>query len=372
MYLKQISIRNFKNIEKADLSFGKKINCISGNNGEGKTNLLDAIYYMSMTKSYFNSSDSYSYRNGSDFFSLNGRYTMEDSSQETVTAVSKKDTGKVIRKNGKIYKRLSDHIGEFPIVMVAPTDGILINGVAEERRKFMNALLSQIDNGYLKRVQNYNQLLQQRNRLLKNDAPDRELLSAIDSGMSSNGYYIYNKRKELCLSLMDLASLVYSKLSGDKESISIDYSSDLESGGNVPGEKTLEGIFVNNYEKDRFLRYTTAGIHRDDIDFSMGGMPIRKFGSQGQQKCFLIALKLAQFSLMRKIRSSVPILLLDDVFDKLDMKRVEYLLSLVAEKEFGQIFITDSNKVRLSKILGEISGDNCSFEVSAGIYSIAK
>ena len=388
MYLSRILISNFKNIKSADLSFSRKFNCISGNNGEGKTNLLDAIYYLSMTKSYFNTSDSYTFTFGESSTALNGTYVREDNTEDKIAIAVKNGGEKVVKKNDKSYQRISEHIGNVPIVMVSPSDTSLINGSGDERRKFVNAILSQVDKEYLRRIMHYNQMLAQRNKLLKMDRVSFELLETINERMAPDAAYIYNKRYALCLRLQELIKGYYSKLSGAKEEISLQYTSDLSSyvGGNQSsdndGDITLQdgvsaddgallALFDKVKERDAALRYTSAGVQRDDVEFILGEYPIRRCGSQGQQKSFLVALKLAQFTLMKELHGCTPILLLDDVFDKLDMQRVEYLLGLVASEEFGQIFISDSNKVRMEKIASVFTDKVSSFEVIAGNYSYA-
>ena len=368
MYLRRVSISNFKNIREAQLEFSKKINCISGNNGEGKTNLLDAIYYLSMTKSYFNSSDSFTFTFGEENAVLNGSYVREDSTEDRISIGIRNGGEKIVKKNDKAYQRISDHIGTIPIVMVSPADTSIINGSGEERRKFINSILSQVDKEYLRRVMRYNQLLLQRNKLLKMPGIQGDFLETINERMSPDAHYIYSKRLELCEKLQKLAKEFYSKLSGAKEEISLKYTSDLESAD----ENSLNELFARNLEKDIVLKYTSSGIQRDDVDFNLSGHPLKRCGSQGQQKTFLIALKLAQFSLMKQLHGCTPVLLLDDVFDKLDMQRVEYLLGLVASDDFGQIFITDSNKVRMSKIAQSVTKELQSFEVSSGVYKIVE
>ena len=382
MYLKRVIISNFKNIRTADLSFSPKINCISGNNGEGKTNLLDAIYYLSMTKSYFNSSDSYTFTFGESSTAINGTYVREDKTEDKISIGIKSGGEKSVRKNDKSYPRVSEHIGAIPIVMVSPSDTSLINGSGDERRKFINAILSQVDKEYLRRVMRYNQLIAQRNKLLKMERISFELLETINERMAPDAAYIYAKRENLCNRLQVLIKEYYSKLSGAKEEISLKYLSDLEEfiisfPTDLPDEnqdtyicndEALLKLFDKTKERDAVLRYTSAGVQRDDVEFLLGNHPIKKCGSQGQQKSFLIALKLAQFTLMKELHGCTPILLLDDVFDKLDMQRVEYLLGLVASDSFGQIFITDSNKVRMAKIASSITDNVTSFEVVSGDY----
>ena len=361
MYLHKINITNFKNISKAELEFSPKINCISGNNGCGKTNLLDAVYYLSMTKSFFNVSDLYNISFGEKCASINGIYNRSDGTQEKISIGIGDE--KIIKKNGKAYSKKSDHIGLIPIVMVSPADTALVNESGEERRRFMNFILSQIDKVYLNKIQNYNQLLLQRNKLLKTPDFSKDLLDIISERMCISAAYIYEKRVSLCNNLKIYLKDYYNKLSGGREEIDIKYVSDLDKG-------PLENLFKSSYERDILFKYTTVGIQRDDMSFLINGYPIKKIGSQGQQKSFLISLKLAQFSLMKEVEKKLPILLLDDVFDKLDFQRVEYLLSLVSGDMFGQIFITDSNKVRINKILESASAESKCFSVVDGNYSV--
>lgn len=362
MYLRRISATNFKNIKETQLEFSRKINCISGNNGEGKTNLLDAIYYLSMTKSFFSSTDAYTFAFGEDVAALNGSYVLDDNTEDVISIGMKRDGEKTVKKNSKVYKRISEHIGRYPIVMVSPADTILVNGSGEERRKFLTLILSQIDKEYLKRMQQYNQLLLQRNKLLKMECICWELLDTIDYQLSANADYIFRKREQLCRDLEEKVYGYYAALSGDKEKINLEYISDLQG-------DTLDNLLKNSREKDIFLKFTSVGIHKDDMEFTLNGMPLKKCGSQGQQKSFLVALKLAQFDIMKELHCVTPILLLDDVFDKLDMQRVEYLLSLVAGDSFGQIFISDSNKVRMASIVERFTSECRSFDVVAGKYS---
>lgn len=362
MYLKRILISNYKNIGEATLEFSKKMNCISGNNGTGKTNLLDAIYYLSMTKSFFSSTDAYTFKFGEDSAAVNGTYVMDDNTEDVISIGLKRDGEKTVKKNSKVYKRISDHIGLYPIVMVSPADTVLVNGSGEERRKFLTLILSQIDKEYLKRMQSYNQLLLQRNKLLKMQNLSGELLETIDFQMSVHADYIYRKRDELCRILVERVAAYYSNLSGSRESVGLQYISDLQEG-------SLDTLLESCRERDHFLKFTSVGIHKDDIDFTLNGMPLKKCGSQGQQKSFLVALKLAQFEIMKNLHGTAPILLLDDVFDKLDMQRVEYLLGLVASDAFGQIFISDSNKVRMASIVERFTDECCSYEVIDGVYN---
>ena len=359
MHLKKITISGFKNISGTDINFSPKLNCITGMNGAGKTNLLDAVYYLSMTKSYFSGLDMNTIAYNMDLCRVVGEYSREDNTVDFISFTLERAGVKQFKRNSKNYSRLSDHIGIIPIVMVSPYDNCLINESGEERRKFINSILSQLDNEYLRRVQNYNQLLAQRNKLLKSDNFNSALLDTFSERLSWNAGYIFEKREEFVGKLFPIVNKYYNMLSGGKENITIEYKSDLKKG-------SLEELLKKNREKDRLFKYTTVGIQRDDLIFNMNNHLFRICGSQGQQKSFLISLKLAQFEIMRDLHKRIPLLLLDDVFDKLDMSRVESLLNMVSSNLFGQIFITDSNKVRVQEILSKINGSSASFEIASG------
>jgi DNA replication and repair protein RecF len=359
MFLNQISISGFKNISKAKIQFSHKLNYITGVNGSGKTNLLDTVYYLSMTKSYFPIPDGQIINYAESNCHIAGEYNRDDQTKDIISFSYEKGGAKLFKRNSKPYQRLSDHIGVIPIVMVSPYDNCLINESGEERRKFINSILSQLDPEYLRRIQNYNQLLQQRNKLLKEDKASKTLLETFTERMSVNANYVYAKRDGFITQLQPIVVKYYNKLSGNGETISIEYRSDLS-------ENSLENLLRKNEEKDRVFKYTTCGIQRDDIVFNMNGYKFRNCGSQGQQKTFLIALKLAQFEIMKEIYGKLPILLLDDVFDKLDMNRVGALLSMVSSDVFGQIFITDSNKVRVKEMLENIGGDYLQLDIKNG------
>ena len=380
MYLRKLKVINFKNIREATLQFSPKINCILGNNGGGKTNLLDAIYYLSMTKSFFNIPENYAVTFGEQSMGLIGDYMLQEKSERIHLAIKLPDAAdagqparneKQLWRNEKRIAKFSSHIGLLPIVMVSPQDAILVNGSGEERRRFLNFILSQTDPIYLSNIQNYNSLLAQRNKLLKlcagtggRSAATRgwdELIQTITLQMESPAAYVHAKRQELAESLSQYTAQYYKELSGNREAVTMRYQSDLNS-------STPKEIFQRSQQQDLRFGYTTAGPHRDDMLFFIEGFPIKKVGSQGQQKSFLIALKLAQFQIIKQISGKLPILLLDDLFDKLDMTRVEYLLSLVAGETFGQIFITDSNKVRINQILARVDSTAKSFEVHSGTY----
>ena len=359
--LEKIVISDFRNIELQELEFSPNINCISGNNGEGKTNLLDAIYYLSMTKSAFASSDKYTFRYGTEEFSISGTYRMENglSSRFSLKMTTKGE--KKVKRDEKAYGRVSEHVGILPIVMVSPADISMVSESGEERRRFVNAVLSQMDREYMTSLQQYNRLLQQRNKMLKEMDPDRSLLEVIDMRMSALAEPIYQARKKFVEDLKPIIAEYYKAVSGGSEQVDIEYESELS-------KASLEELLAVSYEKDRILKYTTAGLQRDDFAFKMNGWPIRRHGSQGQQKSFLVSLKFAQYEIMKKNYGFAPVLLLDDVFDKLDMGRISNLLEMVSGKDFGQIFITDSNKVRMSGIVDGLTQDRAYFETTAGTF----
>ena len=359
--LEKIVISDFRNIELQELEFSPNINCISGNNGEGKTNLLDAIYYLSMTKSAFASSDKYTFRYGTEEFSISGTYRMENglSSRFSLKMTTKGE--KKVKRDDKAYGKVSEHVGILPIVMVSPADISMVSESGEERRRFVNAVLSQMDREYMTSLQQYNRLLQQRNKVLKEMDPDMSLLEVIDMRMSALAEPIYQARKKFVEDLKPIIAEYYKAVSGGSEQVDIEYESELS-------KASLEELLAVSYEKDRILKYTTAGLQRDDFAFKMNGWPIRRHGSQGQQKSFLVSLKFAQYEIMKKNYGFAPVLLLDDVFDKLDMGRISNLLEMVSGKDFGQIFITDSNKVRMSGIVDGLTQDRAYFETTAGTF----
>lgn len=359
--LEKITVADFRNIRLQELDFSPNLNCISGNNGEGKTNLLDAIYYLSMTKSAFSSSDRYNFRYGTSSFSICGIYRMQNGLRSRFSIQVDASGEKKIKRDEKTYGKVSAHIGVLPVVMVSPEDISLVSESGEERRKFTNSVLSQMDHEYLSSLQQYNRLLQQRNRMLKETSVDRDLLSVFDARMQAFAEPVFRARKKFVEDIRPVVSEYYSILSGGSEHVDIKYRSDLEKG-------SLEELLNSSFEKDRILKYTTSGVQRDDLEFTMDGWPIRKCGSQGQQKSFLVSLKFAQYEIMKRSCGFAPILLLDDVFDKLDMKRISNLLSMVSSNDFGQIFITDSNKVRMSGIVDRITDDRAYFETVAGEF----
>jgi len=357
--LENIILQNFRNIAFAQLQFSSSFNCICGRNGQGKTNLLDAIYYLSMTKSAMGVSDHFCTRHGSEGFTIAGTYRMNDGMNSTI-ALSVDKNGKTIKRDGKAYKTASAHIGILPIITVSPLDASLVSESGEERRRAINAVISQINPMYLASLQRYNRFLIQRNRMLKEAGPDASLLDVIDAGMSKEAAFIYEERRKFTVKLETAVRAHYKTLSGDMETVGIEYSSELDT--------PMEDLLRASRQKDLLLKFTTVGIQRDDFIFTMNGQPIRKCGSQGQQKCFLIAFKLAHFDIIREACGFPPILLLDDVFDKLDSIRIENLIRVVNDRRFGQIFITDTDRKRLEEIIGKISSDTRYFEAHNGEF----
>ncbi len=360
--LKKIVVQDFRNIALQELSFSLNINCISGNNGEGKTNLIDAIYYLSMTKSALGSSDRFNFRYGTDAFAIAGSYLMPNGLESRFSVSVSSDGEKKVKRDDKPYKRVSEHVGVLPIVLVSPSDISMVSESGEERRRFMNAVLSQMDHAYLDNVQQYNRYLLQRNRLLKSSDPDPDLLDAFDARLSILAAPIAEGRKNLAESLAPVVQAYYTELSGGREEVGIEYRTDADRG-------ELAAQLRACRDRDRALKYTSVGVQRDDFLFTMNGYPIRKCGSQGQQKSFLVSLKFAQYEIMKESYGFAPILLLDDLFDKLDMNRVSNLLSIVAGSDFGQIFLSDSNKVRLAGIVDALTEDRSYFETVDGTFT---
>ena len=360
--LKKITVRDFRNIALEELSFSPNVNCISGNNGEGKTNLMDAVHYLSMTKSAFPVPDRFNFRYGTAGFAIGGTFRMENGLDSRFSIQVGSGGEKKLVRDDKPYPRVSDHIGVLPVVMVSPSDSSLVSESGEERRRFANAVLSQMDREYLAAVQAYNRLLLERNRLLKDGNADEDLLSVFDLRMEKAAVPIFEARARLTEDLRPVVGEYYRLISGGAETVSVEYRSDLREG-------PLSAILAEHRERDRIMKYTTAGIQRDDFVFGMDGHPIRRCGSQGQQKSFLVSLKFAQYELMREGYGYAPVLLLDDVFDKLDMNRIGNLIELVAGKDFGQIFITDTDRARLSGIVDAITDDRAYFTASGGHFT---
>lgn len=367
MWLKRISILNYKNLEQAELAFSRKMNCIIGKNGMGKTNLMDAVYYLSFCKSATNPIDSQNIRHEQDFFVLQGFYETEDGDPEEVYCGLKRRQKKQFKRNKKEYTRLSDHIGLIPLVMVSPADTLLIAGGSEERRRFMDVVISQFDREYLDALIRYNKALVQRNTLLKAELePDEELMNVWEEMMASTGEVVFRKRQQFIDEFIPIFQSYYSYISQNQEEVKLFYQSHAAEGD-------LLALLRTNRQRDRVMGYSLKGIHKDDLIMQLGEFPMKREGSQGQNKTYLIALKLAQFEFLKRTGSgTTPLILLDDIFDKLDALRVEQIVKLVAGDNFGQIFITDTNRDHLDRILKKIEGDYKLFEVENGEVSERK
>ena len=373
MILEKLSLINYKNIREATLDLSPKINCMIGSNGVGKTNILDAVYFLSFCHSASNPTDSTIIRHGEDFLMLEGTYLPDNSPSTlhlppstTISCGMKRGTKKHFRRDKKEYRRLSEHIGLIPLVMVSPSDTLLIDGGSEERRRLMDMVISQFDHTYMESVNRYNKALQQRNTMLKLETePDPEVISLWEEQMAVEGERIYQRRDAFVRELTPIFQRYYEHISGNREQVAIEYISHCQRG-------SLLEVIQRDRAKDRIMGYSLHGVHRDDLVFTLGGHPIRREGSQGQHKTFVVALKLAQFDFLRRTNGgNTPILLLDDIFDKLDASRVEQIVTLVAGEEFGQIFITDTNRSHLDQILAASSHDYKIFHVDAGDVSSA-
>ena len=369
MILQKISIVNYKNIREASLELSPKINCLIGHNGAGKTNLLDAIYFLSFCRSAFYHQDSLAITHGQEFFVLEGEYSDDTDNAnvdvEKIYCGLKRGTKKRFKRNGKEYKRLSQHIGLIPVIMVSPSDSILVEGSSEERRRLMDMVIAQYNPLYIDDLANYNKALQQRNALLKQEQePDTSLMEILEMQMAETGERIYTQRQQYVEQMSPVLSEIYRKISGDKETVELNYVSHCQRG-------PLFDVISRDRYKDRAVGYSLHGIHRDDLEMHINGYPIRREASQGQTKSFVIALKIAQFDFLRRTHSNTtPLLLLDDVFDKLDASRVERIIDMVAGEGYGQIFITDTNRDHLDKILQRSEGDYKIFDVEDGTIAL--
>ncbi len=350
MNLLHLSLLNYRNFEELELGFSEKINCFIGKNGVGKTNILDSIYFLSFCKSWLNPIDIQNIKYDADFFLIKGIYSLSELS-ETISCGLAKGKKKSFKRNTKEYDRLSDHIGLIPLITVSPYDSNLILGNSEERRKFVDIIISQFDKDYLHKLMKYNKVLQHRNQLLKqtpaNKTLDRDIIEVWDEQLIYLGTIIFNKRKEYVENIIPIFQKYYSAISNETELVALDYKSHLT-------ELDYRESLIESFERDRVLQYTSTGIHKDDLLFTLNNNPLKKHASQGQQKTYLIALKLAQFDYIQLLSGQKSILLFDDLFDKLDSGRVSQIIHLLAGHHFGQIFISDTNKDRLDKILNQI------------------
>jgi len=365
MFLKQLNILNFKNYEESSLEFSPRINCFAGNNGVGKTNILDAIHYLSLTKSYFNPVDTQNINYSKDFFVLEGKYVL-DGVAENVFCGVQRNQGKKFKRNDKEYGKISEHIGLIPVVMISPGDSELILGGSEMRRRYIDSVISQYNRHYLEQLIRYNHVLQQRNSYLKMAAKsgifDTTMIEMFDMQLIKCGEYIFEERKIFFSRLQPVFDQYYEFLSGGAELVQLKYESALFI-------ESFADLLAHSIEKDKILQYTTSGIHKDDLSMEIYGLPIKKNGSQGQQKTLLVALKLAQYQFIHQIRSLYPILLLDDIFDKLDEKRVRQIITVVSELQNGQIFITDTHPQRLKGILAELEVDNKVYFIENNLFT---
>ncbi|MGN0282322.1 MAG: DNA replication/repair protein RecF [Prevotella sp.] len=361
MILKKLSILNYKNIQETTIEWSSKMNCLVGHNGVGKTNILDAIYYLSFCRSISNPIDSQLIRHDEQFFMIEGEYETDDGQPEIVSCGMKRGTKKHFKRNKKEYRRLAEHIGLIPIIFVAPSDTQLIEGLSEERRRFMDMVISQYDRTYMDALVRYNKALQQRNTLLKMETePDPALLDIWEEQMAIEGEKIFSSRSSFITEFIDVFQHYHDIISSSKEKVKLNYGSHCQRG-------PLLEVIRRDRQKDRIMGYSLHGVHRDDLEFTINDHPLKKEGSQGQNKTFAIALKLAQFDFLKRTASrTTPLLLLDDIFDKLDSERVERIVDIVLGDDFGQTFITDTDRGHLDIILRNYSYDHRIYEVEAG------
>lgn len=361
MILRSLALTNFKNIASANLEFSPKINCLLGNNGMGKSNLLDAIYFLSFAKSFGRLPDAMLIHRGEDFSIVNGKYERHGADEE-INVGLRRGARKSFRRGGKEYKRISSHIGLFPAVMSAPADQSLVIDGADERRRFIDMIISQADAPYLEALIRYNQALEQRNRMLRDGTTDAMLFESVEMMMESCTSLIRRRREENIAELARIFGKYYAEIAGDDEEVNLQY---------VPSGKehaTLSIALEHARQRDTALKFTTVGPHRDDIAFTLSGMPARQTASQGQTKTFTIALRLAQYEFLRRATGQAPLLLLDDIFDKLDAIRVERIMEIVGRESFGQIFITDTNRKHLDEIMALSGPDYRMWSVDNGVF----
>ena len=363
MILKRLTILNYRNIASAELDFSPKINCLVGHNGEGKTNVLDAIFFLSLTKSMANSIDSMNVRHGEEMMMVQGIYDL-NGTEEEISIGMKLHQKKHVKRNKKEYKRLTEHIGLLPIIIASPNDSTIISGGSEERRRLMDIVISQYDPEYMTALTAYNKALQQRNALLKlEEEPDAGVMSIYEEMMAEEGERIYQKRQNFVKEFIPVFQRFYELISGGNEKVSLNYTSHCQRGN-------LLDIIQRDRPKDRIVGYSLHGIHKDELEMALDGYPIKREGSQGQNKTYMLSLKFAQFDFLKRTGSrTTPMLLLDDIFDKLDAQRVEQIVNIVASDAFGQIFITDTNRENLDKILERSQGDYKIFHVKGGEIS---
>ncbi len=366
MYLKSLLLNQFKNYEKLTLEFDANLNCFTGDNAAGKTNLLDAIYYLSISKSYFNSIDHQLIFHEQNFFTAEGIFSVNDQN-ETIKCVLQRGKKKEFFRNKVKYDRLSDHVGLLPVVIITPDDVDLIHGGSEERRKFLDNTISQVDHSYLENLLHYARVLSQRNAALKSFGEtgkvDQALIQVYDRELVVYAQSIFSSRLKMIEQFIPVFQKYYSWICNEKEKVDCPFHSDLSKGN-------FADRLQKNFQRDCILQRTTSGIHQDDLVFEIDGYAVKKFGSQGQQKSFLIALKLAQYEFLSRSRNIKPLLLLDDMFDKLDQYRVERLMELISGEETGQTFITDTNSQRIEQLLQKVNRKAKMFNIEQGKVSI--
>ena len=362
MCLNSLSIINYKNIREAELVFSPKINCFIGNNGMGKTNILDAVYFLSFCKSHSNSIDTQNIMHGTEFCLLQGRYSLGENTEEIYCGMKLRQK-KQFKRNKKEYERLSDHIGLLPLVLVSPDDSVLISEGSDERRKFVDGVISQYNKTYLNQLLQYNNALKQRNALLKSESKiDDSVLDIWEDQMALYGTYIHEQRKKFIDEFVPIFQNFYSYISEGNEQISLSYKSQHEN-------RDIKESMISTRERDFLIGYSTQGVHKDELEMLLDDYPIKRVGSQGQNKTYLISLKLAQFDFLKRTHNLSPLLLLDDIFDKLDSNRVKKIVELVSGDTFGQIFITDTNREHLDLILQQLGQESTIFRVENGEIS---
>ena len=363
MRIDALTLEGFRNYRRAALDFDPSCNVIYGENAQGKTNLLDAVYFLSFCKSSGNPIDSQNIRHDQDFFVIQGFYEAEDGTPEEIYCGMKRRSKKQFKRNKKEYSRFSDHIGFLPLVMVSPADSELIAGGSDERRRFMDVVISQYDKEYLEALIRYNKALAQRNTLLKSEFPvEEELFLVWEEMMAQAGEIVFRKREAFIEEFIPIFQSFYSFISQDKEQVGLSYDSHAR-------DASLLEVLKQSRERDKIRGFALRGIHKDELNMLLGDFPIKKEGSQGQNKTYLVALKLAQFDFLKRTGQTVPLLLLDDIFDKLDASRVEQIVKLVAGDNFGQIFITDTNREHLDRILQKVGSDYKVFRVDQGVIN---
>lgn len=363
MHLQSVHITNFKNIARATLEFCPKVNCLVGNNGMGKSNLLDAIYALSFARSYSGVPDSLLIKKGEEFAIVSGNYLRHDVDEQVVLGLGGRKR-KSLRRSGKEYKKLSDHIGLFPLVMVSPQDADLVRGTADDRRRWADVVISQSHPDYLQNLITYTRSLEQRNRLLRDHCTDPDMMHAVETQLCAAALPVAQGRQECMQQLQALFSPIYQSISGEAEQVTMQYHSEV-----LTSDLSMQEILERNRTRDQYMGYTTSGPHRDDIDMTIDSMPMRRLGSQGQCKTFTISLRLAQYELMHRTLGMRPMLLLDDIFDRLDASRVERIIEMVSGDSFGQIFVTDTNRTHLDAIMQRSSGDFKMWEVQSGNFN---